>query len=163
VQDFILLFNFCYVYILRIYFLCQENFTWAFLKTHMSIALIKVDLIYNFSYVCSIRWWCRKTPWVCVLGGRISPYKSPQSSCGMLDPPMHLEGNPCLTQLLWTRNPKGQVYINLDVHPNLGPTTVGTFGQIPPRRRRYSSRYVKTRQKVQSDHPHSHCSFFPAE
>ena len=35
---------------------------------------------------------------VCV-GGRISPYKSPQSSCGMLDPPMHLEGNPCLTQL----------------------------------------------------------------
>ena len=32
----------------------------------------------------SIRWWCRKTPWV---RGRISPDKSPPRSCGILNPP----------------------------------------------------------------------------
>ena len=30
-------------------------------------------------------------------GGRISPDKSPPRSCGILNPPTHLEGNPCLT------------------------------------------------------------------
>ena len=31
------------------------------------------------------------------VGGRISPDKSPPRSCGILNPPTHLEGNPCLT------------------------------------------------------------------
>ena len=30
-------------------------FTWAFLRTHVSIGLFKVDLINNFSYVCSFQ------------------------------------------------------------------------------------------------------------
>jgi hypothetical protein len=34
---------------------------------------------------------------VCVGGERISPDKSPPRSCGILNPPTHLEGNPCLT------------------------------------------------------------------
>jgi len=70
------------------------------------------------------RWWCRKTPWVCVgVGeGRIS----------------HLW---CCVTLLRTsqvtslRNPEGQAYVNLDLHPYLRTTTVGTARQIPPRRR----------------------------
>ena len=31
------------------------SFTWAFLRTHVSIGLFKVDLINNFSYVCSFQ------------------------------------------------------------------------------------------------------------
>jgi hypothetical protein len=31
------------------------SLTWAFLKTHVSIAMFKVDLINNVSYVCSFQ------------------------------------------------------------------------------------------------------------
>ena len=31
------------------------SFTWAFLRTHVSMGLFKVDMITNFSYVCSFQ------------------------------------------------------------------------------------------------------------
>jgi hypothetical protein len=85
----------------------------------------------------SIGWWCRKTPWV--WRGHISPFKSPPRSFGILNPPTHLELPHSLKSTLVDSQSRRASIRQPRRTPLLGDYD-----------RRSSSRYVKTRQKVQS-------------